>query len=103
VEKSEPRKDHQSGKHTYPLRHAQLMFRVIDLPSEVDLLKAKATFNDGALDVVMPKAAPAKSVRVEAKLGLSAERVLLYMKGVGSKPQSPRRLSLEPVSRSPRR
>ena len=49
------------------------MFCVIDLPAEVDLSKAKATFNDGTLEVVMPKAAPAKSVRVETKPGLSAE------------------------------
>jgi len=71
--KAELREDHQFGKHIHSLRHAQLMFRVIDLPCEVDLSKVKATFNDGTLEVVMPKAAPAKSVRVETKLGLSAE------------------------------
>ena len=71
--KAELREDHQSGKHTHSLRHAQLMFRVIDLPTEVDLSKAKVTFNDGTLEVVMPKAAPAKSLRVETKPGLSAE------------------------------
>jgi len=71
--KTELREDHQSGKHTHSLRHAQLMFRVIDLPCEVDLSKAKATFNDGTLEVVMPKAASAKSVRVETKPELSAE------------------------------
>ena len=49
------------------------MFHVIDLPCEVDLSKAKATFNDGRLDVVMPKVALAKSVRVETMPGLSAE------------------------------
>jgi HSP20 family molecular chaperone IbpA len=48
------------------------MFRVIDLPAEVDLSKARATFSDGTLDVVMPKVAPAKSVRVETNLALSA-------------------------------
>ena len=46
---------------------------VIDLPCEVDLAKAKATFNGGTLKVLMPKAAPAKSVRVETKIGLSAK------------------------------
>ena len=71
--KAEPREDHQSGKHTHSLRPEQLMFRVIDLPCEVDLSKAKATFDEGTLEVVMPKAAPAKSVRVETKPGLSAE------------------------------
>ena len=50
-------------------KHEQLIIlRVIDLPTEVDLSKAKATFNDGTLEVMMPKAAPAKSVRVETKI-----------------------------------
>ena len=49
------------------------MFRVIDLPCEVDLSKTKATFNDGTLEVVMPKMAPAKSIRVETTPGLPAE------------------------------
>jgi len=71
--KAEPRENHESGKHTHALGHAQLMFCVIDLPTEVDLSKAKATFNDGTLEVVMPKAAPAKSVRVETKLGVATE------------------------------
>lgn len=49
------------------------MFRIVDLPTAVDPSKAKATFNDGTLYVVMPKAAtPAKSVRAETKLALSA-------------------------------
>jgi HSP20 family molecular chaperone IbpA len=69
--KSEPREDHQSGKHTHSQKHAQLMFRVIDLPCEIDLSKAKASFNDGTLEVIMPKAAPAKSVRVETKPAMS--------------------------------
>jgi hypothetical protein len=43
------------------------------LPCEVDLSKTKATFNDGTLEVVMPRAAPAKSVRIETKPELSAE------------------------------
>ena len=68
--KSEPRKDYQPGKHSHSLGHERMIFRVIDLPTEVDLSKAKATFNDGTLEVVMPKAAPAKSVRVETKPGL---------------------------------
>jgi HSP20 family molecular chaperone IbpA len=71
--KTEPREDHKSEKQTHSFRPAQLMFCVIDLPTEVDLSKAKATFNDGALGVVMPKVAPAKSIRAETKLRLSAE------------------------------
>ena len=71
--KSEPCDDHQSGRHNHAHGHAQLMFRVIDLPCEVDLSKAKATFSDGTLEIVMPKADPAKSVRVETKPGLPSE------------------------------
>jgi HSP20 family protein len=71
--KTETHENHQSAKHTHSLRHGQLlMLRVIDLPAEVNLSKARATFSDGTLEVVMPKAAPAKSVRVETKLALSA-------------------------------
>jgi len=71
--KTEPGEYQKSEKHSHSHRHAQLMFHVIDLPCEVDLSKAKASFNDGRLEVVMPKAAPAKSVRVETDPGLSAE------------------------------
>ena len=65
--KAAPHEDPPSGKHAHSLKHEHLMFRVIDLPTEVDLSKAKATFCDGTLEVIMPKAAPAKSVRVEMK------------------------------------
>jgi len=71
--KVEPSEDYQSGKHIHSLRPGQLMFCVIDLPAKVDLSKAKAAFNDETLEVVMPKAAPAKSVRVETKPELTAE------------------------------
>jgi HSP20 family protein len=71
--KSEPREDHKPGKHGHPHGHERLMFRVIDLPTEVDLSKANATFNNGTLEVVMPKAAPTKSIRVETKPGMPAE------------------------------
>ena len=71
--KTEIHENHQSAKQTHLPRHGQLLkLRVIDLPSEVNLSKARATFSDGTLEVVMPKAAPAKSVRVETKLALSA-------------------------------
>jgi HSP20 family molecular chaperone IbpA len=48
------------------------MFRVIDLPTEIDLSEARATVSNGTLEVVMPKAAPAKSLRDETKLAMSA-------------------------------
>jgi HSP20 family protein len=71
--KTEPLKNYKSEKHPHSHRRAHLMFHVIDLSCEVDLSKAKASFNDGRLEVVMPKAAAARSVRVETKQGWSAE------------------------------
>ncbi len=71
--KSEPHEDHQSRKHVQSLGHKQMIFRVIDLAAEVDLSKVKATLNDGTLEIVMPKADPAKSVRVETKSELPVE------------------------------
>ena len=68
--KTEPRENHKSEKHPNSDRHSQLMFNVIDLPCEVDASKAKASFNDGRLKVVMPKATPARSVREETRKGL---------------------------------
>jgi HSP20 family protein len=65
--------DHQSGKQIHSHKHGQLMFRVIDLPCEVDFSKASATFNDGILEIVMPRTSPAKSLRVETKPRLSTE------------------------------
>jgi len=62
--KTEPLQNQESEKHPHSHRHAQLMLHVIDLPCEVDTSKAKATFNEGRLDVVMPKVTLAKSARV---------------------------------------
>lgn len=59
--KTEPREGKGPEKHPHSHRHAQLMFHVIDLPCEVDPSKAKARFNDGRLEVVMPKVVYAKS------------------------------------------
>jgi len=71
--KAEPHDDHPSGKHSHSTQHALFILRVIDLPAEVDLSKAKATFSGGRLEVTMPKAAPAKSVRVETRIESSAD------------------------------
>lgn len=58
---TEPRGEKGSEKHPHSHRHAQLMFHVLDLPCEVDPSKAKATFNNERLEVVMPKVVCAKS------------------------------------------
>lgn len=70
--KTECKQSHKSRKHKDSVKRAQLMWRAIDLPTEVDLSKDRATFSDERLGVVMPKTDPAKSLRVEAKLALSA-------------------------------
>ncbi len=71
--RAETREDHQPRKHTQSRGHERMIFRVIDLPAEVDLSKVKATLNGDTLEVVMPKADPTKSVRVETKSGLPVE------------------------------
>ena len=100
--KAEPREDHPSGKHSHSTRHALLILRVIDLPAEVDLSKAKANFSDGRLEVTMPKAAPAKSVRVETKIESSADGDTSVNKQHGAKPRAANRLSVGTTSRRPR-
>jgi HSP20 family molecular chaperone IbpA len=62
--KTEPRESPESEKHPHSHRHAEMMYQVIDLPCEVYPSKAKATFNDGRLDIVMPKVVLVKSARV---------------------------------------
>jgi HSP20 family molecular chaperone IbpA len=71
--KTKPSEDDKSVRHPHSHRHAQLMFRVIDLPKEVDLSTSRASINDGRLEVVMPRAVPANRVRVETALGSSGE------------------------------
>ena len=70
--RAETEEDHNPGKQTHSLRHGRLICKVIDLPTAVDLSKARATFRDGALEVVMPQANPAESVRAKKTLALSA-------------------------------
>jgi HSP20 family protein len=62
--KTKPPEDDKSGKHPHSHKHAQLMFHVIDLPTEVDLSTSRASLNDARLEVVMPKTVPAKSVQI---------------------------------------
>lgn len=65
--------NHKAGEEImYSLGHslmlAEQIFHVTELPAEVDPLKAKVAFKDGKLEIVMRKAAPAKSARVQAKV-----------------------------------
>jgi HSP20 family molecular chaperone IbpA len=61
--KTEPRESPEPDKHPHSHRHTEMMYHVIDLPCAVDPSEAKATVNDGRLDIVMPKVVLAKSAR----------------------------------------
>lgn len=55
----------------HSLRHspqtAEQIFHVLELPAEVDPANAKATVEDGKLEIVMPKAAQHKNLHAQAK------------------------------------
>ena len=74
----EPRKLTITGKHEgqeegkrakaiYSERCAKEILRVVCLPAEVESSKASATLKDGILNIELPKAANAKTVRIEPK------------------------------------
>ena len=67
--KRETKEEHeQKGKVVYCERCADEILRVIDLPAAVDTTKVTATLKDGVLHLEMPKAAPAKKIKVEPKV-----------------------------------
>jgi HSP20 family protein len=66
-ESKEEQKD-KNKKIVYTERCADNILRVVNLPAEVDAEKVTATLKDGVLELTMPKAAPAKKVRVEPKV-----------------------------------
>ncbi len=65
--KHESKEETTKGKTIYSERSAKEILRSFELPSEVDGPKATATLKDGILNIELPKAAHAKTVRVEAK------------------------------------
>jgi HSP20 family molecular chaperone IbpA len=65
--KHESREESKRGKTIYSERCANEILRSVDLPSGVDGSKANAMLNDGILHIELPKAGPAKSVRIETK------------------------------------
>jgi len=65
--KHESKEERTEGKTIYSERCAKEIFRSVFLPSDVDGTKVNATLKDGVLDLDLPKAPHAKSVRIEAK------------------------------------
>lgn len=65
--KHESKDEGTKGKTIYSERCAKEIFRSVDLPSDVDGSKVNATLKDGVLNLELPKAPHAKSVRIEPK------------------------------------
>ena len=65
--KREAKEERKDKKAIYSERCSDQILRMIDLPAEVDAAKVTATLKDGVLELAMPKAAPAKKVRIEPK------------------------------------
>jgi HSP20 family protein len=65
--KHESKEESTKGKTVYSERCANEILRSVYLPSDVDGTKVNATLKDGVLNLELPKAPHAKSVRIEAK------------------------------------
>ena len=65
--KHETKEETKKGKTIYSERCANEILRSVELPAEIDNSKVNATLKDGVLSMELPKAAAAKTVRVEAK------------------------------------
>ncbi len=67
VGKHEPQEEKKKSKTIYSEQCAKEILRVVYLPADVDSSKASATLKDGILNIELPKAAHAKTVRIEPK------------------------------------
>jgi len=67
VGKHEAQEEKKKARTIYSERCANEILRVVDLPAQVDSSKASATLKDGILSIELPKAAHAKTVRIEPK------------------------------------
>jgi len=65
--KHESKEESTKGKTIYSERCANEILRSVELPSDVDGTKVNATLKDGVLNLELPKAPHAKSVRIEPK------------------------------------
>jgi HSP20 family protein len=65
--KHETQEESKKGRTIYSERCAKEILRVVHLPAEVDSLKVSAILKDGVLNIDLPKAPHAKTVRIEPK------------------------------------
>jgi HSP20 family protein len=63
--KRESTREEKKGKSIYSETCSNEVFRVVDLPVEVDTEKVTATLKDGVLQLTMPKAAKARTVQIQ--------------------------------------
>jgi HSP20 family protein len=62
--KRETSKEEKKGKTVYSEKCSNEIFRVVDLPAEVDTSKVTATLKNGTLELTMPKAPKAQAVPI---------------------------------------
>jgi len=65
--KHESKEESTKGKTIYSERCAKEILRSVELPSDVDGTRVNATLKDGVLNLELPKAPHAKSVKIEPK------------------------------------
>jgi HSP20 family protein len=65
--KREEKKEEKKGKTIHSETCSDQIMRVVQLPADVDTEKATATLKNGILELHLPKAAPARSIRIETK------------------------------------
>ena len=63
----EAQEESKKGKTIYSERCGREILRIVDLPAEVDSSKVSALLKDGILNIELPKAPHAKTVRIEPK------------------------------------
>lgn len=65
--KRESKKEEKKGKTICSETCSDQIMRVVDLPADVETDKVTATLKNGVLELHLPKAAKARSVRIETK------------------------------------
>lgn len=63
----ETKEEQKKDNATYQERRSEQFLRVIELPSEIDSAKARATLKNGLLEISIPKATKAAPSRVDVK------------------------------------
>jgi len=66
--KRETSTEEKKGKTLYSETGRDQILRVVDLPVAIDADKVSATLKNGVLELTMPKAAKARSIRIQPKV-----------------------------------